>query len=99
VAVQQGKHLAKNLNMKDQKQWRPFHYHNKGVMATIGRNKAVADLKIIRLKGFIAWIAWLFIHLILLVGFRNRIIVLINWMWSYFSYDRAIRLIVRPFKK
>jgi NADH dehydrogenase len=68
-------------------------------MATIGRSKAVAELAGgIRLKGFPAWMAWLFIHLVLLVGFRNRVVVFFNWMWNYFSYDRAIRLIIRPFK-
>ena len=68
-------------------------------MATIGRSRAVADLKFIHLKGILAWLAWLFIHLMLLVGFRNRVIVFFNWVWNYFSYDKAIRLIIRPYKK
>lgn len=99
VAMQQGKNLAKNLNQKSETQWKKFVYSDKGTMATIGRSRAVADLKFIHLKGFFAWIAWLFIHLMLLVGFRNKVIVFINWMWNYFSYDKAIRLIIRPYKK
>jgi NADH:ubiquinone reductase (H+-translocating) len=98
VAMQQGKTLAKNLNRKKNEEWTPFRYNDKGTMATIGRSRAVADLKFGHLKGFLAWMAWLFIHLLLLVGFRNRVIVLINWIWNYFSYDKAIRLIIRPYK-
>lgn len=99
VAMQQGKNLAKNLNRESESEWEKFRYVDKGTMATIGRSRAVADLKFIHLKGFLAWLAWLFIHLMLLVGFRNRVIVFINWMWNYFSYDKAIRLIIRPYKK
>jgi NADH dehydrogenase len=98
VAMQQGKNLAQNLNRKHGKDWKKFKYADRGTMATIGRSRAVADLNFIYLKGFPAWIAWLFIHLMLLVGFRNRVIVFINWMWNYLSYDRAIRLIIRPFR-
>jgi NADH dehydrogenase len=99
VAMQQGKLLAKNLS-REASQWKKFKYFDKGTMATIGRSRAVADLWFnIHLKGFLAWMAWLFIHLMLLVGFRNRIIVLWNWLWNYFSYDRAIRLIIRPYRK
>lgn len=99
VAVQQAKNLAKNLNRTNEGEWKKFKYVDKGSMATIGRSRAVADLKFIHLKGFLAWMAWLFIHLMLLVGFRNRVIVLFNWIWNYFSYDKAIRLIIRPYKK
>jgi NADH dehydrogenase len=99
VAMQQGKNLAKNLNRKENSEWKKFVYKDKGTMATIGRSRAVADLKFIHLKGFLAWLAWLFIHLMLLVGFRNRIVVLFNWIWNYFSYDKAIRLIIRPYRK
>lgn len=99
VAVQQGKRLAKNLNRNSSNEWKPFRYKDRGTMATIGRSRAVADLNFTHLKGFPAWLAWLFIHLMLLVGFRNRLIVLINWIWNYFSYDKAIRLIIRPYKK
>ena len=99
VAMQQGKNLAKNLNKKNISEWKKFTYSDKGTMATIGRSRAVADLKFIHLKGILAWLAWLFIHLMLLVGFRNRVIVFFNWVWNYFSYDKAIRLIIRPYKK
>lgn len=99
VAMQQGKNLAKNLNKKNISEWKKFIYSDKGTMATIGRSRAVADLKFIHLKGILAWLAWLFIHLMLLVGFRNRVIVFFNWVWNYFSYDKAIRLIIRPYKK
>lgn len=99
VAMQQGKNLAKNLNKTANEQWTPFNYKDKGTMATIGRSRAVADLKFTHMKGFLAWMAWLFIHLMLLVGFRNRVIVFINWVWNYFSYDKAIRLIIRPYRK
>lgn len=99
VAIQQAKNLAKNLNRKNKNEWEKFVYRNKGSMATIGRSRAVADVKFLHLKGFFAWLAWLFIHLMLLVGFRNRVIVLFNWIWNYFSYDRAIRLIIRPYTR
>ena len=62
-------------------------------MATIGRASAVADLHWLQLKGFLGWLAWLFIHLVKLIGFRNRIVVFVQWAWAYFSYQRAIRLI------
>jgi NADH dehydrogenase len=98
VAIQQGKHLAKNLNLSLKgKPMIPFSYFNWGTLATIGRNRAVADFPVIRLQGRIAWFTWIFIHLMQLVGFRNRLVVLVNWMWSYLSYDSAIRLIIRPF--
>ncbi len=99
VAIQQGKNLARNLNRKPKEAWKPFVYFDKGTMATIGRNKAVVDLKFLKFQGIFAWLTWLFVHLMLLVGYRNRLIVFINWVWNYFSYDRAIRLIIRPFKK
>ena len=99
VAMQQGKNLAKNLNRKNFSEWKKFMYSDKGTMATIGRSRAVADLRFMHLQGILAWLAWLFIHLMLLVGFRNRVIVFFNWVWNYFSYDKAIRLIIRPYKK
>ena len=99
VAIQQGRNLARNLNKNSKSDWTPFVFRDQGTMATIGRNKAVADLGTWRFQGFIAWIAWLFVHLMSLVGYRNKLLVLINWIWSYFSYDQAIRLIIRPYKK
>jgi NADH dehydrogenase len=98
VAIQQGKHLAKNMNLSLKgKPMQPFHYRDYGTLATIGRNRAVADFPVIKLQGRLAWFTWIFIHLIQLVGFRNRLVVFVNWMWSYVNYDSAIRLIIRPF--
>lgn len=99
-AIQQGKHLAKNLKRQLKKQpLVPFKYFDKGSMATIGRNKAVVDFKKMRFSGFFAWILWMFVHLWFLVGFRNRVVTFFNWTYNYINYDRAARLIIRPFKK
>lgn len=98
VAQQQGKLLAKNmLNIISNKPLKPYSYFNLGSMATIGRHKAVFEIFGIKMQGYVAWLAWMFIHLMLIVGFRNRLIVFLNWMWNYLSYQRAIRIITRPF--
>lgn len=98
VAQQQGKLLAKNLlSMIYNKPLKPYTYFNLGSMATIGRHKAVFEIFGIKMQGYLAWLAWMFIHLMLIVGFRNRLVVFINWMWNYLSYQRAIRIITRPF--
>jgi NADH dehydrogenase len=96
VAIQGGRHAARVLEASLRgRTVRPFHYHDKGTMATIGRNAAVAELPMrIRLTGFLAWVAWLFLHLMYLVGFRNRLNVFVNWAWNYLTYDRGARLIV-----
>lgn len=100
VAMQQAANLAANLNsLSKNKTFTPFKYYDKGSMATIGRNKAVVDLPFIKFKGWFAWYVWMLVHLLMLVGYRNRFVVLLNWVWSYFSYQRAIRLIIRPYKK
>ncbi len=98
-AIQQGKHLAKNLkkHLKGKKMT-PFEYFDKGSMATIGRNKAVVDIGKFKFGGFFAWFIWMFIHLWFLVGFRNRFVTFFNWTYNYINYDKAARLIVRPFK-
>ncbi|PRY09958.1 NADH dehydrogenase [Pontibacter ummariensis] len=98
-ALQQGRLLGKNLkSLIVGKPLEPFEYDDKGSMATVGRNHAVADLKLLnkeyKTQGFFAWLIWMFIHLISVVGFRNRLVVLMNWMWSYFTYDTGNRLIV-----
>jgi NADH dehydrogenase len=97
-AQQQGRLVAQNiLNLVSQKPMKPFRYHDKGSMATIGRNKAVVDLKTVKFQGFFAWLVWMFIHLISIIGFRNKFFVFINWLNSYFSYDKSNRLIIaRP---
>ncbi len=101
VAIQQGKHLAKNLNRIEKNHLpKRFRYKNKGVMATVGRNKAIADLPgNIKVYGFAGWLLWMVIHLLFLVGFRNKAVVLANWIWNYFTFDRGIRLILRPSSK
>lgn len=99
VAVQQGVHLGKNLNLlAKEKAMKPFRYKDKGTMATIGRNLAVVDLKSAKFSGWFAWILWMFVHLMLLVDFRSRLVVFVNWAWSYFCYDKGTRLIVRKVK-
>ena len=96
VAIQQGKHLANNLIRRSKgKAEEPFEYFDKGTMATVGRNRAVADIRQLRLGGLLAWLAWMFVHLITLVGFRNRVVVAINWIYNYFTYDKALRLIIK----
>lgn len=99
VAMQMGHLLAKNLRLLSEKRpMKAFHYNNKGSMATIGRNRAVAEIWSWKTQGFFAWMIWMFIHLMSLVGFRNRVVVLFNWFISYLNYDRGMRLIIRPFK-
>jgi NADH dehydrogenase len=94
VAIQMGERAAANLRreLAGQPQ-EPFRYVDKGSMATIGRNAAVAQIWKLRLTGFPAWVTWLFVHLLQLVGFRNRLLVLVNWVWDYLFYERAVRLI------
>ncbi|MEO9803208.1 MAG: NAD(P)/FAD-dependent oxidoreductase [Reichenbachiella sp.] len=101
VAIQQGELLAKNLNgLKKDKVWKAFSYIDKGTMATVGRNKAVTELLgKFKFGGFMAWLTWMFVHLILIVEFRNKIVIFGNWLWNYFTYDRGTRLIIRPFVK
>ena len=97
VAIQMGQHAARNIiRAVEHQPYRPFVYKNLGNMATIGRASAVCDLGRVRLKGWFAWLAWLFVHILNLIGFRNRIVVLVQWAWAYFSYQRAIRLITDP---
>ncbi|HVF73144.1 MAG TPA: NAD(P)/FAD-dependent oxidoreductase [Chthoniobacterales bacterium] len=99
VAMQQGRHAAANiLLMSRGESPERFRYFDKGSMATIGRNKAVADLKYFHLSGWPAWMAWLFIHIMYLVGFRNRLVVLLQWGWSYLSFNAGARLITRNFQ-
>ena len=99
AAMQQGERLAKNLKaMLAGKPMTPFSYFDKGTMATIGRNRAVADLPNgMKFSGLLAWLAWMFVHLMYLVSFRQKLVTLGNWMWNYFTYDRGTRLIIRPF--
>jgi NADH:quinone reductase (non-electrogenic) len=100
VAMQQGAYLAKQLNRKAKnKSWKPFVYNDKGTMATIGRNLAVVETGKLKFQGVMAWFVWMFVHLMLLVGFRNRVVVFVNWTWNYFRYNNGLRLIIRPYRK
>lgn len=95
VALQQGRLLGRNLNVSPQHR-QPFVYHDKGAMATIGRNRAVVDMGGVHLSGLMAWIIWLVVHLISILGMRNRAVVFINWMWNYFTFSSGLRLLLRP---
>ncbi len=94
VAIQQGKWAAANILRRIEGQaTRPFRYRDLGNMATIGRNSAVADIRGLRLTGFIAWLAWAVVHILNLIGFRNRVLVALQWLWSYLTFQRGARLI------
>lgn len=94
VAIQQAKNLGKNLK-KNLSSVKEFEYKDKGSMATIGRNMAVVDLPGLRFTGFIAWILWLFVHLMAIVGVKNRLFIFINWAWSYISRDQSLRIMIK----
>ena len=99
VAMQQGRHAARNiLAMVDDRKPQRFWYWDKGSMATIGRNKAVADLNYVHFSGLPAWLVWAFVHIIFLVGFRNRLLVLLQWAWAYVTFNKGARLITRNFQ-
>lgn len=99
-AMQQGRSLGENMvRMIENKPMKPFVYKDKGSMATVGRNKAVVDMPKFRFQGVFAWFVWMFVHLYFLIGFRNRLVVFINWVYNYIRFDREARLIIRPFKK
>lgn len=99
-AMQQGENLGENLvRIVEEKPLKPFVYRDKGSMATVGRNKAVVDLPKFKFQGVFAWFVWMFVHLYFLIGFRNRVVVFINWVYNYIRFDREARLIIRPFKK
>ena len=95
VAMQQGRHVARTIaaRLASRPGPGPFVYHDRGSMATIGRGRAVADLGFVRFSGYVAWLAWLFIHLMYLVQFGNRVLILVQWAWSYLTWNRSARLI------
>lgn len=95
VAIQQAKNLSHLFTGKNVK---PFEYNDKGSMATIGRNKAVVDLKLTHFHGFFAWLLWLVVHLMSLIGTRNKVMVFLNWVWNYVTYDQSLRLILKASK-
>ena len=85
--------MNKNAKLK------PFRYIDRGSMATIGRNRAVADLPFLKFSGFTAWLTWMFVHLMAIVGVKNRLLIFINWMWNYMTYDQSLRLILWASRK
>ena len=98
-AIQQGQHAAQNLiRYFENEKLEPYKYFDKGSLSTIGRSSAVAQLGKIKATGFLAWVLWLIVHLLYLIGFRNRVIVLINWTWEYFLFERGVRLILPKVK-
>jgi NADH dehydrogenase len=100
VAIQMGKNVGKNiLHLLKEQPTEPFKYNDKGSLATIGRNKAIADLGKVKFQGFFAWLVWMFVHLISLLGFRNKVVVFINWVGSYLTYNGGTRLIIRRYVK
>jgi len=100
VAIQQGLNLAWNfMNLKHRGKLNPFKYIDRGSMATIGRNRAVADLSFLKFSGFIAWLTWRFVHLMAIVGVKNRLLIFVNWMWNYMTYDQSLRLILWAAKR
>ncbi len=100
VAIQQAALVGKNIHrILQQKEPLKFNYFDKGAMATVGRNRAVVEINKFHFGGVLGWLTWMVLHLMLLVGFRNRLVVFVNWMWNYLSYDRNIRLIIRPFER
>jgi NADH dehydrogenase len=99
-AIQQAKLLSRNLVAAAHgKEMKPFSYVNKGTMATIGRNLAVVELPFLRFQGFFAWLTWMFVHLMAIVGVKNRLLIFINWFWNYITYDQSLRLIIKPYRK
>lgn len=96
VAIQQGKNVAQNLKLSmAHKPMKGFNYRDLGSMATIGRNRAVAEFAGMRMSGYLAWIAWMVVHLMSLLGFRNKLVVFINWFYRYFTFERGTRIIIK----
>ena len=93
VAQQQALLLAENFNKN---QNRTFIYNDRGSMATIGKNLAVVEFPFMKLQGMIAWFIWMFIHLMLILGVKNRLFIFINWAWSYITFDQSLRLLIKP---
>ena len=96
--MQQGKLVAENIKrIIGKKDMKPFRYKHQGSMATVGRNRAVVELNAFKSQGLFAWLIWMFVHLISIIGFKNKFFVLFSWLVSYFSYDKSNRLIIaRP---
>jgi NADH dehydrogenase len=99
VAINQAKNLAQNLlNQNKNKELKEYEYKDLGSMATVGRNKAVVDLKFAHIKGYFAWLIWMFLHLMLILSVKNKLLIFINWAWAYITKDTSLRLILSPNK-
>lgn len=99
-AIQQALLLSRNIKRIEKGEApKPYSYFNKGAMATIGRNLAVVDLPFLSFHGFFAWLVWMFVHLMAIVGVKNRLLIFINWFWNYVTYDQSLRLIIKPYQK
>ena len=97
VAIQQAELLASNLKRKiKNKPFREFRYRDLGTMATVGKHLAVVELPYINFHGAFAWFVWMFVHLMSIIGVRNRLIIFLNWAWKYFTYDQSTRILLRP---
>lgn len=97
VALQQAENLGENLlRIEKGKDWKPFRYRDLGSMATIGRKLAVVDLPFVRFQGVLAWLTWLFVHLMAILGVKNKLFIFINWAWNYLAFDPSLRLLIRP---
>ena len=96
TAIQMARHLARNLHLDKSDEWRPFRYKDLGSMATVGRNRAVVDLPKWSFQGFFAWAAWLLVHLFQILGVRNKMVIFVNWVWNYLTYDQSLRLLIKP---
>ena len=99
VAIQQARLLGRNLNQKSMNTWKSFTYKDLGSMATVGRNLAVVEFPKMKFAGFFAWCIWMFVHLISLIGTKNKVQTFLNWVWNYFTYDQSLRLILSPKKE
>lgn len=97
VAIQQADNLAKNFKAElKSKEWKPFRYKDLGSMATVGKSMAVVDLPFVSFHGFLAWFVWLFVHLMAILGVKNKLMVFLTWSWKYLSFDPSLRLLIRP---
>ena len=91
--------MAKNFLKKSENEWQPYEYDDKGSMATIGKHRAVVDLPFWRFQGVFAWYVWIFVHIFSIVGFKNKLSALWDWAYNFFTYDRAVQLIINPFSR
>ena len=97
VAIQQASNLSRNLKSElNGQSWKPFHYKDYGSMATIGKRLAVVDLPFISFQGTLAWLTWLFIHLMAILGVKNKLFIFMDWAWNYLAFDPSLRLLIKP---